>query len=144
MGFLTTIGNIFTSNKNKEYSYFERAYNEMKTDKEQLKLEVKGLNNQILILNKQLIELLKYNQPNTIITTDNTQNTSNNNIKTIDIVSTEPGKLAPKEKFILKLCDDLRNYDDVLANSKMKDSSLKVYFSRIRKKNYKIAWENNE
>jgi hypothetical protein len=135
------LGWLVPNKDKKEDNYFKQAFEELKLDKERLLIENKGLQNQILTLNKQIIELLKYEQVNKNITTHNSELTANNSNEFIDTETTEQKKLAPKEKEIFKLCDELKNYKNVLELSGMKDSSLKVYISRIRKKNYKIEFE---
>lgn len=116
--------------KSKELLYLEQLYADTKKDKEQLRTENKTLRDRIDELNKQLFELtLKQSK------------TSNNINETVVDVNVNPQKLAPKEKFILKLCNDLKNYKDVLKSCGIKEGSLKVYLSRIRTKGHKIPWE---
>lgn len=116
--------------KSKELLYLEQLYSDTKKDKEQLQTENKTLRDRIDDLNKQLLELtLKQSK------------TSNNINETVVDVNINPQKLAPKEKFIFKLCNELNNYKDVLNSCGMKEGSLKVYLSRIRTKGHKISWE---
>lgn len=124
--------------KSKELLYLEQLYADTKKDKEQLKDENLQLKKQIEELNKQLIELLIKQK----INTHNTNNIYNNDEKVYDVKEEKEIKLAPKEEFILNLCKKYKNFNDVLLNCGMKETSLKVYLSRIRTKKYEIPFDN--
>lgn len=130
MGFLT---NLF---KTKELMYLEQLYKETKEDKEQLKTDNEQLRQQITSLNTQLMELLT-KQSNNINNINNPYETPQE-IKDIDLT---PQKLAPKEKHILKLIEQYKTYNQVLQHSNMKESSFKVYISRIKNKGYPIEFQ---
>ena len=129
MGFLT---NLF---KSKELVYVEQLYKDTKASKEEYKTENKELRLTITDLNKQILHLsIKCN-----ITRNNVNN--NNNVNdNIVTVNQEPKKLSPKEQFIYDLYLKYKTYDDTLKHSGLKESSFKVYLSRIRKKQKKILF----
>jgi DNA-binding CsgD family transcriptional regulator len=131
MGWLT---NIF---KTKELLYLEQLYKEVKEDKEQLKTDNKKLQDEINALNKQILELTNKQHYNTNNTYNNPQTTN----ETIFDIQTEPQKLAPKEKFILNLVEEHKNFSDVLKHSGLKEQSLKVYLSRIKRKGHSFTLE---
>jgi len=138
--------------KSNEVKLYESTIERERKTIDELKEKINVITNEFKQLqitsNKQIMDLTKLNmelqlQINTQNTSINSNNDVNNKLKTDFVEIIEPKELTNKEKDIYERVGQVNNFNELLKVCGMKETSLRVYLSRIKKKGYSINFNDN-